>query len=150
MKPVRLPAGESGIRKGNLTTERIEALAEYWGKPEDQRAESVLEFGKIWGLTAAKVREGRGDKRVVARVKEMLDTQLAYDVIEARAVTLRIMRNEKTKEDTRLKAARTIEQLAGNLSGSGPTINVTNDFSSYENVSDDELRDIGRREFGIE
>jgi len=69
-------------------------------------------------------------------------------VVEARAVTLKILRSEKERGDTKLKAARTIEQLAGNLSGNGPQINITNDFSTYEGMSTEDLLREGRRLFG--
>ena len=139
--------------KGNLTAERQEALAEYWGTPEKDRAEKWGDpnaLGKLLGISAATVRKAKADKRVRAMVSEALEQQLVYDVVEARAVIMKIVRNEEEKGDTRLKAARTMEQMAGNLSTGGPTVNVTNDFSTYEGMSDQELRELGRREFGIE
>ena len=96
------------------------------------------------------MRKAKADKRVRAMVSEALEQQLVYDVVEARAVIMKIVRNEEEKGDTRLKAARTMEQMAGNLSTGGPTVNVTNDFSQYNDMSDQELRELGRREFGIE
>lgn len=143
----RLPEGESGVVAGNLTMERVEALAEYWGKTDVERTESVMGFARNWGLTAAKVREAKFDKRVMARIEEYLDTQLLYDRVEARAYVMKIMRDPKEKADTKVKAWRSLEQLAGKMNGS-PQINITNDHSThYTEMPIEELRD-RLKEFG--
>jgi hypothetical protein len=144
----KLPEGESGIQKGNLTENRIEALAEYWGTPEKQRKYTPDKVAEFLGVSVATVRRSKTDKRIKAAVKEALDSQLLYDVVEARAIVTKIMHDEKERGDTRLKAARTVEQLAGNLSGNAPQISITNDFSSYGELPDDEIMRLGRRIFG--
>lgn len=129
----------------------MELLAEYYGHSEKERTERWGDpgaMGKLIGVSAATVRRAKKDKRVKALVKEYLDNQLLYDVVEARAVTMHILRNEKCREDTRLKAVRTIEQLAGNLSGNAPQINITNDFSTFEGMSTQDLLREGRNIFG--
>lgn len=81
-------------------------------------------------------------------MKEILEIQMLYLVVEGRAVLERIIKNEKEKADARLKAIRTTEQLAGNLTNTGPTVNITNDFSTFEGLSTEELIALGKKEFG--
>lgn len=151
MKPVKLPPGESGVRKGNLTEERVEALAEYWGTPASERNErwgEPAEIGKLIGVSAATVRKARTDKRVKALVNAAFDDELLYDCVEAKSVLKRIMNNEKERSDTRQKAAGRILQMGGKLQGNAMSVNITNDFSTYADLPTDELLREGRNIFG--
>lgn len=134
-----------------MTEDRLEALAEYYSHPEAERLErwgSATELGKLLGISAATVRKAKVDKRVRAQVKEILEIQMLYLVVEGRAVLEKIIKDEKQKADARIKAVRTAEQLAGNLTNQGPTVNITNDFSTYENLTTEELIALGKKEFG--
>lgn len=134
-----------------MTEERLEALAEYYSHPEAERLERWGDpnaLGKLLGISAATVRKAKLDKRTRAQVKEILEIQMLYLVVEGRAVLERIIKSEKEKADARIKAIRTAEQLAGNLTANGPVVNVTNDFSTYENLTTEELIALGKKEFG--
>jgi hypothetical protein len=101
----------------------------------------VLDVAKLLGISEATVRRAKKDPRVRKLISDSLNEQLVYDVVEARAAAMKILRDQKEKADTRIKAWRTIEQMAGNLTaGTGPTINVTNDFSTYNDMPLEEIR----------
>jgi hypothetical protein len=95
----------------------------------------------LLGISAATVRKAKTDKRVMARVRERLDEQLLYDVVEIRPVIKQMALNPDEKPAERLKAARTIEELAGNLKrGPGVEINTTNVHPTvWQDMTDDQV-----------
>ena len=125
-----------------MTEERIEACASYWATPESGRAESVLEFGKVWGLSAAKVREARADKRVLKRVTENLKMEATY--LAAHVLKIKGAIALDTKHRDCDKAGNTILRIAEVLDASGPTFQNNTQIVNptvYEGMSDDDVRD---------
>lgn len=141
----RIQEGESGVRKGNLTEERIEAISDYWGCPETERKErwgEPQDIARLLGISPATVRKAKVDKRVKAQIKDAMENKLLYDVIEARAIALKILHSEKERGDTKIKAWRTLEQMHGTLTSNAPQVNITNDFSTYENLTDEQVSEM--------
>jgi predicted polyphosphate/ATP-dependent NAD kinase len=124
-----------------MTEERVEACAAYWATPEGQRAETVLEFGKVWGLSAAKVREARSDKRVLKRVTENLRMEATYLAAQVLKIKGAIALDTKHRDCD--KAGNTILRIAEVLD-SGPMIQNNTQLISptvYEAMSDEDVRD---------
>lgn len=110
-----------------MTEDRQEALAEWYGKTQAEKVADGLPdpkaVGALLGISPATVRKAKSDKRVMARIRERLDEQLLYDVVEIRPVIKALALDPEEKPDVRLKAARTIEELAGNLK-KGPLVEL--------------------------
>ena len=137
-----MPEGESGVRKGNLTQDRQEALAEYWGSPEKERLErwgDPMALGKLLGLSAATVRKAKFDKRVKSLISEALNNQLLYDVIEARRIAMQIIRDDHAKPETRLKGWSTLERMNGTLATGGISINQSIITPMSDDIPDEVL-----------
>jgi hypothetical protein len=145
VKVTKLPVGESGVERGRLTEDRQDALAEWYGKSEAEKKASGLPdpgaVAQLLGISAATVRRAKTDKRVMGKIREQLDQQLLYDVVEIRPVIKALAMDPEGKTDVRLKAARTIEELAGNLKkGPGVEINTTNVHPTvWQDMSDDQV-----------
>jgi len=150
-KVVKLPEGESGVERGKLTEDRQEALAEWYGKTQAEKIAAGLpdpgSVGQLLGISTATVRKAKTDKRIMGRIRERLDEQLLYDVVEIRPVIKALAVNPEEKPDVRLKAARTIEELAGNLKkGPGVEINTTNVHPTvWQDMTDDQVLDAVER-----
>lgn len=148
---MKLQEGETGKLQGKMTEDRLEALSEYWGCPETERKErwgEPQDIARLLGISPATARKAKVDKRVKAQIKDAMENKLLYDVIEARAIALKILHSEKERGDTKIKAWRTLEQMHGTLTSNAPQINITNDFSTYQDLSDQEIQDMGRKVFG--
>lgn len=147
LKIVKLPEGESGKILNNMTEERLSELSSWFalskkektsvGMP-DERA--VAEF---LGTTVAFVRKAKEDDRVLEKVRAKLDLALLYDVVETRPLLRKIALDDAQKPEMRLKAQRTLEELAGNLQKRfGPPVNVqvnTMNAVNYGEIPDEEL-----------
>lgn len=100
------------------------------------------EMGKLIGVSAATVRMAKTDKRIRHEIETYLKEQLLFDVIEARAVVRSVMLDEKAKADDRMKAARMVETLAGNLAPHAIQVNNTVvQPTIYEEMSDADIAD---------
>jgi len=148
---VKLPEGESGVVRGNLTEERQDALAEWYGKTQAEKIAAGLpdpgSVAQLLGISTATVRKAKKDKRIISKIREQLDRQLLYDVVEIRPVIKAMALNENEKGDTRLKAARTIEELAGNLKKTPAVeLNTTNVHPTiWQEMTDDQVLDAVER-----
>lgn len=155
-----MPEGEGGKVVGNLTEDRLEALAEWWSLSKAEKIAHKLpdpaSVAAILGVSASLVRKAQHDKRLMALVRERLDRELLYTVVEIRPV-LRQMALDPEHRDC-LKAGRTIEELAGNLKSGPRLINTVNNVmpSTFETMTDadfasmaeDYLRDRGDKDSG--
>jgi hypothetical protein len=141
VKIVKIEEGESGVRSGNLTEERLTALTEWYALSHREKAErglpSAASVSSLLGISPARVRAAQTDKRVLAGVRDRLDTELLYMVVEWRPQLRALL--ESDKEDTRLKAGRTLEELAGNLKKAGNVNVVNQNIVQDSSYSDAEL-----------
>ena len=125
-----------------MSEARVEALAEWYSLSAQEKREKGLPdpaaVAALLGVSAGTVRKAQSDKRVTAKVRERLDQELLYMVVELRPVLRSLAMDAEEKADTRLKAIRTVEELAGNLKkAAGATVNVVNPVT----VLDDEMSD---------
>ena len=145
---VRIQEGESGKIDQRLTEERIEELAGWYGLSKQEKAEAKLpevrELAQLLGISPALVRKAREDKRVMAQVRDRLDIELLYAVVEARPVLRKLIHDESVKPDNRIKAIRTQEELAGFLKqGPKSIVSVSNIVPTvWESLSDEEFADM--------
>lgn len=142
----RVPEGESGLRIGKLTDERLEILGDYFARCRAERDTIPLhQLALIAGLSPAQIRHAQRDKRVLARVREQADAEAVYDGIEARAfirATIQAVKEGKAPWTEGLKAARTQLELDGSLKKMGTSVNVVNQNvqpTSIMDISDEEL-----------
>ncbi len=146
VKVVRIQEGESGVRDGRLTEERIGILADYFSRSAAERDRIPLsQLALIAGISVASVRHAQRDKRVLAKIREQAEVEALYDGIEARAFLRGVIQAAKDgrcpiTEGT--KAARTQLELSGDLKRGGPAVNVVNQNVqpvALMEISDDEL-----------
>lgn len=144
----RVSEGESGVREGRLTQERIEILADYFSRSVKERESIPLsQLALIAGLSVAAVRHAQRDKRVLARVREQAEIEAVYDAIEARAFLRGVIEAAKTgmaPVSEGVKAARTQLELNGDLKKGGAQVNVVNQQvmpTAFMEMDDDELND---------
>lgn len=146
-KIVALPEGESGKILNHMTEDRASELASWYALSKKEKMESGVPderaVAEVLGTSVAFVRKAKEDDRVLAKVRAKLDLALLYDVIETRPIIKQIAHDTEEKAEARLKAARTLEELAGNLQKKfGPPVAVTvNNMNSmnYGEIPDEEL-----------
>jgi hypothetical protein len=143
VRVVRVEEGETGSVESRVGEASIEALAEWYSLSAGEKCERGLpdpqSIASFLGLSPATVRKCQTDKRVLAQVKQKLDIELLYAVVELRPTLRAIAQDGKHKEC--LKAIRTIEELAGNLK-SGPRAVVTTNViqpTQFEAMSDEDF-----------
>ena len=130
-----------------MSEARIEALAEWYALSAQEKRERGLPdpsaVSALLGVSPATVRKAQSDKRVQGKVRERLDSELLFMVVELRPVLRALAMDAAEKADVRLKAIRTVEELAGNLK-KGATFNaqIVNPISEFiEDMSDEEFQD---------
>jgi len=127
---IRVQEGESGLRQGNLTEERISILGDYWSKSKEERDRiPLVQLSAISGLSIAQLRHSQRDKRVLDKVKATAEIEATYDAIEARAFLRGVMqaaREGSIPVSEGVKAARTQLELSGDLKKGGPQVQVLN------------------------
>ena len=112
-----------------MTDERASELASWYSLPDSEKKKTGLPderaVAEFLGVSTAFVRRAKEDKRVTARVREKLDIALLYDIVESRPLLAQVAKDPGHKEF--VKAARTLEELAGNLTrrmGAPAPVNV--------------------------
>ena len=136
---ITLPEGESGVLQGNITEDRLDVLSSYWGRPACERSRfSISQIAAASGLSVARFRASQRDKRVLARIRERFESEIIYDSIEARAIMRGIMLDESNSADSRLRAGRTILELAGDLKKGGGVNVVQNTLTPVTVVDEDD------------
>ena len=135
---VKIPEGESGLRAGNLTEDRIQLLADYWGRPASERSGFPLsEIALAAGVSPATVRAAQRDKRILSKIRERFEAEILYDSVEARSIIRGILKDENEKADVRLKAGRTILEMSGDLKKAGVNV-VQNQIAPVTVVDEDD------------
>ena len=115
-------------------------MSEWYGLSKAEKIAHKLpdpaSVAAILGVSVALVRKAQNDKRVMALVKERLDRELLYTVVEIRPVLRQMALDPEHREC--LKAGRTIEELAGNLKSGPRLINTVNNVlpTQFETLSD--------------
>jgi hypothetical protein len=128
-----------------MTDDRAMELASWYALSAPEKKESGLPderaVAEFLGVSTAFVRKAKEDKRVRDRVKERLDIELLYTVVELRP-HLRAAASDPEHRDF-LKAVRVVEELAGNLKAKGMgnvpvNVNVMNALG-FEAMDDEEI-----------
>lgn len=146
-KIVVRPEGESGHVLNRMTDERASELSSWYALSRREKAEAGVPderaVAEMLGTSVAFVRRAREDKRVLEQVKAKLDLALLYDIVETRPMLKKIALDEGEKADARIKAHRTMEELAGNLAkkyGAPVAVTVNNmNAVNYGEIPDEEL-----------
>jgi hypothetical protein len=158
VKVIRVQEGESGVREGRLTDERIDILSDYFSRSQAERNNIPLsQLASIAGLSVAAVRHAQRDARVLKKVKEQAEIEATYDAIEARAFLRGVMESAKqglAPISEGVKAARTQLELSGDLKKGGASVNVVNQNVqpvAFMDVTDEDLIErveqiLGRRQ----
>lgn len=127
---------------GYLTEERVEACALYWGTPEKERAETIQDYAKAWGISVAKLRLAKSDRRVMAKVEAQVKENALYLAVEAQSILADIMRDVKHRDRT--KAVTRALDMGGFQTPSNPRpaaigVTVNNNFPGEPEMDDEEI-----------
>ena len=144
---VKVPEGESGLEKFNLTDERLNAFSTWWALPSAMKDGDIpkdeLALAKHFGVTTKWLRECKQRPEVAAAVRDKLHQAAIYGMPDV------LFKQIQVAETGDTKAARFVAEISGVIKQNG--VQVNNNVISptvYQGMSDDELMEAGRRIWG--
>ena len=138
-----LPEGDSGLKKHNLTADRLTAWAAWFSLPAAMRKgdipKDIPALAKAFGVSAKAIEEARRRPELVKAVAENLHSAAVMGLPEILWTMIKKAEDGTDKECT--KAARFVAEIAGVIkSGGSVNVSQTTVVPMAGEWTDDELR----------